>query len=313
MTTPYAAWSVTGVGSLPHVDASEAAAFVRATAPTLPYLAQLPNRDPAEGMLTQWGVGVAGARQDGLILRPGGRVQRAFAPQATGGYEACLDALAGWDGPVKVPVTGPVTVAVALLAGGGERPDLHAVGAELGARAALLLGRVREALPAAVPVVTVDEPGLAALAHPGFPYRPADVAAALRAIVAGLPHAGVHCCAEVPWPVVLAAKPAYVSFDVGTLGAATAGLLDAVCSFVNTGGSLWWGAVPTDTWPVPAVDDLYDRLTQWEGELALAGADPARLATQAVLTPACGLAGLSEAHAADVMERCAELARRMGG
>src|SRR6476620_878727 len=44
----------TGIGSLPHTDARDAAEVVLRCLPDLPAAPQLPARDPREGMLAQW-------------------------------------------------------------------------------------------------------------------------------------------------------------------------------------------------------------------------------------------------------------------
>jgi hypothetical protein len=83
-----------------------------------------------------------------------------------------LDALAvaahGWDGPLVVPVQGPLTLAASLYLARGDRAlaDEGAVRALADSLAAGLteeLGRLRVAVPGAEPVVLLHEPMLAAV------------------------------------------------------------------------------------------------------------------------------------------------------
>ena len=106
---------ITGVGSLPHTDVYEAATFVAETA-DLPYLPQLPNRDPSEGMLRQWAEGLCGAggTEDGIGLRYG--VDSVPPVDAFGGAVAMLDRAEGSE--LKTQFAGPVTLFLALLAAG---------------------------------------------------------------------------------------------------------------------------------------------------------------------------------------------------
>ena len=106
---------ITGVGSLPHNDAAAAAAFVLSTT-DLPYLPQLPNLDPSEGMLRQWGDGLCGAggSDDGIGLRWGQPHLEDSEP--FGGAAAMLDLLDGLE--IRTQFTGPVTLWLALLAAG---------------------------------------------------------------------------------------------------------------------------------------------------------------------------------------------------
>ncbi len=96
----------TGVGSLPHRDPNEAAAFVLATT-DVPYLPQLPNRHPEEAMLLQWGDGLAGAGPSDQLLA----ADRPMGPRSEGmvGAETMLGMLDG--GVVKRPGTGSRTPA----------------------------------------------------------------------------------------------------------------------------------------------------------------------------------------------------------
>src|SRR5438105_4929794 len=79
--------------------------------------------------------------------------------------------------------------------------------------------------------------------------------------------------------------------------------------FLDGGGWFCWGAIPTHR-PVGE-----NALPLWKGlldtwcELTRRGCDPARLRTQALVAPACGLAGHGESQAAHAML----LAREIGG
>jgi hypothetical protein len=99
--------------------------------------------------------------------------------------------------------------------------------------------------------------------------------------------AGVHCCGPTDWRLVLEAGPDLLSMPVDP------SLVDdaaGVATFLERGGLIAWGAVPTDR-PIGERDDAHwRRLTEvWCG-LSQNGCDPLLLRTQALLTPACGLA-----------------------
>src|SRR5262245_32853724 len=112
----------TGIGSLPHTDADEAAHAVLRLLPELPAVPQLPARDPREGMLAQW--------LDALpevTVAVDGRIEvhaTSDAPPecvvdeaAHAGLLAFLDAAEQLDRPltrVKAQLTGPLTLGVAL-------------------------------------------------------------------------------------------------------------------------------------------------------------------------------------------------------
>ncbi len=292
---------VTGVGSLPHADAGRAADFVLATT-DVPYLPQLPHLHPAEGMLAQWGDGLVGcgAEPGGLGLRhgapPGDRMP------AFGGAEALLAALAPGTPAVKTQATGPITLAMVARAGGAPAAGLwDTLVPQLVDRIAAHVRWIQEALPAADVVLILDEPALTGVPADGFPVRRREAAAVLSETLAALPvPAGIHCCGETDWALVAAAAPRWISWDVANLGAGFADDAPAVAKAVAAGTGIMWGVAPPAPPPWPYVDDLVARYRRAEGQLMVAGAPAARLATDSWLTPACGLAGLTLDHAAAV-------------
>jgi len=97
-----------------------------------------------------------------------------------------------------------------------------------------------------------------------------------------------------------------VSFDLGLLERRD---LDPVAEVAEAGLGLLAGAVPTVTdgqaRPRPPRDTAEAVVTLWR-RMTL---DPAALAGQVVVTPACGLAGLSPEQARARLEHCREAAR----
>ena len=77
--------------------------------------------------------------------------------------------------------------------------------------------------------------------------------------------------------------------------------------------SIAWGIVPADAAVLQAVtaDELAERLCSLWSALAVAGVPAVALARQSLVTPACGLAGLTEAAAARAMRLCGEVAQML--
>ena len=83
-----------------------------------------------------------------------------------------------------------------------------------------------------------------------------------------------------------------------------------LASFLDAGGWVAWGAVPTDR-PVGTADRYWTNLSALWCSLVGQGCDPVRLRTQALVTPACGLALHDVAQAEHVLLLTNELARRV--
>src|SRR5688500_6988613 len=113
----------TSIGSLPHRDADAAAAFVLRHHPVLPAAPQLPRRSPLEGMIAQAARGMPGVtvNPDGTLvvdadgLDPSATVEPPLDGASHAGLLAFLALAAGRTGPVKIQLTGPLTLGQALV------------------------------------------------------------------------------------------------------------------------------------------------------------------------------------------------------
>lgn len=311
----------TGIGSLPHDDAAAAVAFTLDVCPELPAAPTLPGRDPREGMVAQaaWGIPGVDVRDDGTIRvdvdaldpeAPVGDGTLSGPPFAT--LRQFLRAVAGRRSPMKLQLTGPVTLGLALEAAGAPTELAFEVarGAVRG-RAEALLVAARSTAPEAPLVVFVDEPGLVSGLGTQAPLsadRTVDLVSGALATLE--PHAitGLHCCGPADWKVVLQAGPDVLSLPVAAGVGPAAG---AVSSFVERGGWLAWGAVPTGGPLGDSVTRLWRQLAAQWCELVQAGCDPVLLRRQAVITPACGLALHTVAQAEVVMDLTRRLAERL--
>ena len=252
---PFSVGWATSIGSLPHTDPVEAARLVLRTQPDLPAAPSLPQRSPLEGMLPQamWGMPGIEVGSDGVI----GIDVAALDPEAPladpgledepfVGLQTFLREVEGRTAPVKAQLTGAVTLGLALTMYGVDEPlafrlALHAVRE----RAAALLSVLRTALPDAPLLVVVDEPALVGTAQLGFPLSTNDIIDLVSGVLAVLePDAvtGVHCCGEADWKAILMAGPQVLSLPVGAGVTAAAG---AISAFIDRGGWIAWGAVPT--------------------------------------------------------------------
>lgn len=311
----------TSIGSLPHTDPRAAATFVLERQPRLPAAPSLPNRSGTERMIAQAAWGIAGVHvlADGSLQLDDACLDPR-SPLTTAGVEgdpfvglrAFLGAVAGRRAPIKLQLTGPVTLGIALHNLGVPASRAFAVaGAAVRARARALVAAAQETAPMAPLVVFVDEPGLTAAMHPTFPLDPNRTIDLVSSTLATLePHAvtGVHCCGVADWRVVLQAGPQVLSLPVGAGAVEHAGALGA---FLDSGGRLAWGAVPT-TGPLGTTPErLWQRLSAEWCALTEAGCDPVMLRDQALVTPACGLALHGEAQADQVVRLTNQVARRL--
>jgi Cobalamin-independent synthase, Catalytic domain len=277
--------------------------------------------------------------------RPGRDLARAKS-MLSSDLDVLEEVLDGFRGPVKIQLCGPWTLAATLelprtmnvaVADPGAVADLTASLAE---GVAAFTADVAKRVPGARLVVQVDEPALPAVAEGMVPT--ASGLSRLAAVegdtlrqrleqVLASSHAYtvVHCCARsVPFGIIRAAGADGIAFDLSQL---RRGDQDGVAESAEAGLGLLTGAVPAV--PDQAADGAA-RASGSGGQASRAGgSNPAdgsgearqtaervirlwrrlglSLATcaeQAVITPACGLAGVSPAQAHAALTRCHQAA-----
>jgi hypothetical protein len=178
-----------------------------------------------------------------------------------------------------------------------------------------VIAAVRFRLPDAPIVAMVDEPSLGGVTLGGGPVGVEEAVDLVSATLAAAEHdavTGIHCCAPADWGVVVPAGPQILSLPVELAGSLRAGILGP---FLDKGGWVAWGAVPTDG-PLAGVDGggrgrLWRSLAARWHALADSGVDPVMLRSRAIVTPACGLALHDESCAALALRLTAAIGDRI--
>lgn len=320
---PWGPGAVTGVGSSPGEDPAEALRVVLGELPDLPHLPELPARGPGADMIGRTAgllVDLAVALQPSgwrFADRPGRDTARAR------GYLAqdldTLEELAGEvEGPFKIQVAGPWTLAASVETRSGERAlaDTGAVrdlAASLAEGVAAHVRDVRRRLPRADVLLQVDEPSLPGVLAGTVPTasgfsRIRSVEAPLaedtlrRVIEPADAYVIVHCCAPgAPYGLLRRAGAKAISVD-----ASLPYDEDAVGEAVEAGTGFLMGVVPGRDATLPSPSGSIKRIRELWRRL---GFSPRSLAESVVLTPACGLAGATPSYARRALRHCREAAR----
>jgi hypothetical protein len=281
-----------------------------------------------------------------LAERPGRDLARARS-MLNSDLDVLEEVLQGYKGPLKIQLCGPWTLAATLelthtmnmaLADPGAVADLTASLAE---GAAAHAADVAKRVPGAKLVVQFDEPALPSVVEGLVPTQSGlSLLAAIeadtvrdrlsRVLGATRGYTLVHCCATtVPFGIITRAGADGIAFDLSQL---RRGEEDAVAEAAEAGLGLLTGAIsavtgepggPRETAPAggarqtapaggarqtaPAggARQTAERVLRLWRRLGL---PLATAADQAVITPACGLAGASPAQARAALTRCREAA-----
>ncbi|MFI6168025.1 methionine synthase [Nocardia sp. NPDC051052] len=320
----------TGVGSWPGVEPREAATTVLGELPDLPHLVELPGRGAGADMIGRMSALLVDMRFDTttrgyrLAPRPGG-VSRRARDLLRGDLDALEEAWetagsAGSGRPIKLQVAGPLTLAAQV-----ELPNGHLAVTDPGALRDLSeslaeglvnhVAEVRKRLGAEV-VLQLDEPSLNAVLEGALSgvsmldsvrSMPEPEALAILDTMIATQSAPVliHSCAEPPALAFLRrSTAAAIGFDVATIGTRD---LDSIGEILDAGKHLVLGLVPT-TAPAspPTWRDIAEPGVRLIDRLGFARTT---LATQVLVSPACGLGTASLTWARKAVSLTAEVAR----
>ncbi len=326
----------TGVGSLPTADPLAA---VQAVFETLeyhvPFWPQLPRRSFAENMVVQFAEGFPGARLDegrralwvdAVSADYPGELEECFnkclagdvdyfgiSPARAAGLDLMVKRLMGasWQGWVKAQVIGPFSFGLSLL---DQKKDPILYDPELGEllplflslKAAWLIRQVKVHARTRV-IVFIDEPYLVAVGTSQCTLRPEKIVAMINQVVRVIHDngalAGLHCCGNTDWDLVMATDIDILNFDAY-------GYLDrlslyekSVKEFARRGGILAAGIVPNNQ--DLRQEGIEDRLFKTLRE------HPGFLKNGLLVTTCCGLSGLEEGLVREALTLCVRLADRL--
>ena len=326
----------TGIGSLPIPDVRSAVEAVFDTAPDLPYLPKLPKVSKNEGMNEQALEGFPGlVVEDGKLRHVQDEafflgVERLFAAYETGddgaaalspeyahALEPFLAEIRARGTPeAKAQISGPVTVGMAVLGQDGK-PILYdavvrdALTKHLYLRAKWQARAIAEA--GARPVIFVDEPVLAQFGTPFFGWGIDQVRAVLEAVAEGAETVGSHCCSNTEWSIFLESRLDVVSFDAFGFADNFLVYRDDVAAFIERGGTIAWGIVPTDPEDLAGetLESLRARLVGLVARVEALGFERERVLAQSLVTPACGLGSRPSEPAARAIGLARDLAANL--
>ena len=341
------------VGSLPLDDHEEAADWVFSLSPRIPLWIQLPVH-PAEGMVAQFMPGLPGFRaqnpttvletdSDGFELEltefyeeylalqsgaPGPDLSRfALGEDVAKGFFVLLKRLERSSTPplaIKGQITGPFTFATGIHDAGKRAIfyDDQLRDAAVKLLASKAAWQVRRLAGHQRPVIIfIDEPALAGYGSSEYiSISPADVQQCLAEVIGAIKTAGglagVHVCANTEWSLVLDSGADILSFDAYGFFDKLVLYRDALMRFVESGGILAWGIVPTlnvEALERETVATLFAKYREQVRQLERAGFDTQRLFRQTLISTSCGAGSLSREQAARVLEmtnRLSELVRQ---
>lgn len=342
----------TTIGSLPHTDAREAARLILKFTPRIPAWAQLSKR-AQEGMLIQFTEGLPGFRRplnagsyfevDAPAFQEeisafyenylavvednssAHLASYALSREYARGFYALLELL-GSEGhrphALKGQVTGPFTFGTSVTDGHGKSAYYDGQLRDIIVKTISLKAKWQiEQLQfyAAPVIISIDEPSLVGFGSSAYiGITASDIQKDLNEII-GCIHqaqafAGLHCCENTDWSMVLESGIDIISFDAYSYFDKVLLYADSLRDFLARGGIMAWGLVPTADPAQLHAESTETLLGKWHsrvGQLARRGIDVERVAAQSLITPSCGAGLLSTQDAELVLRLLSDLSRSL--
>lgn len=334
----------TAIGSLPYTDPEEACDVTLRHLSEAPAWPQLPHRDFRENMYAQYSEGLPGVVIDRDRLKVYCDTSRDLLPDIEKVYEAFLEediaampisassaaglyAFAervGREGRryplLKGQVTGPISFGLTVL-DENNRPILYndeladAMLRLLNLKARWMEALLRDTGAAEEVLIFFDEPYLVSVGSALVSVSPERVIESLRLCTEGLTClTGAHCCGNTDWTLLFKAGVQVVNFDAYSYMESMALYPEELAVFLEQGGTLAWGlAVNTPEIDGETLDSLARRFEAGVELLVSRGVPRDLLVQRAMITPACGLDGVSPQQAEKAYELTARLAELLRG
>jgi hypothetical protein len=344
MTTFNPRYLATAIGSFPHGDPAAACDLILKSIPEMPTWPQLPAIDFREGMEIQYSEGLPCVVIDEAAGRMHFETGGDTSTELAGFYERYLaEDFASFcispafsrgiyemekrlresgavPGHFKSHITGPLTMGLGRTDENKRAiyynemfRDVVVKGMEMKARWLLrkfgFLGCPQ--------ICFIDEPILSAFGSSTYvSLERADVVRCLSEVV-GAVHkedalAGTHCCGNTEWTILIDAGVDVISFDAFQYGETIGYYPDQVKTFLEKGGILAWGIVPSSgTAGEESVESLSVKLAGLMDGLAAKGIDRDLLVERCLLTPSCGTGSVSENQSEEALALLAGLSEAL--
>jgi len=260
----------TGIGSLPHLDSQEACRLILHTF-DIPFWPQLPGLSFKELMIPQYSEGLPFLKIDAqkeaiwIERNSSDELERFYeswteesrisiSEDFAQGMHVFLETIRTKNfALLKGHVTGPLTFTLGLKDHTGKPVYFDEEFREISLM--LLKAKTRWQLDqlkqhAEKVIIFIDEPILSALGSSGYlGVNSAEASRLLKELIdvirseGGI--SGIHCCGNADWPMVINCRPDIINFDAYDYIDTLALYPDQFRGFLEKGGYLAWGIVPT--------------------------------------------------------------------
>lgn len=338
----------TAIGSLPHADAKAAVDVILKNIPNAPIWPQLSALGMNEQMEIQYSEHMPGAtidrekermfiatESDEAMMEMGTDWFTAIESNDTEyfkitenfsrGFYAMKEALSADTEKrpfVKVQVTGPCSFALTIVDEGKRAVYYNDMFRDIIVKTIAMKAKwqIQQYRGFADNIICfIDEPILSAFGSSTYvSVQRDDVINMLKEVIAAVHDeggiAGIHCCGNTEWSILVDAGVDIINFDAFDFGETIFLYMDHIKKHLERGGALAWGIVPTNTDKLVGVE-ADDLIVKWDAlveELSSkTGISKEQIYLQSLITPSCGTGSLPIADAEKVFRLDGEVSEKL--
>lgn len=222
---------------------------------------------------------------------------------------------------LKGQISGPLTVGLALTDQDRRASYYNPQARDVLIKTLALQGmnQARMLAQFGLPVIVfVDDPGLYASGQSTFiTLKKEEIVSELNSIYEGIRGsgalAGTHSCAGLDWSILFDSQVDIISFDAFEYFTSIASYMDGMRKYLDRGGVLAWGIVPTVAATVAGLtpEAVKDLLEERINYLVQKGISRDVIINQAMITPSCGTGTLNMEMAVKVHQLTRSLAEAL--
>lgn len=224
----------------------------------------------------------------------------------------------------KAQIIGPFTLAAMLTDQNGINAIFDETLREIVVKLLTLkvlwqIKHIKQANPATIPIIFMDEPTLSQLGTSAYLTISEKDVVDMLAEISEIIHqnggiSAIHCCGKCDWTILIKAKADIINFDAFAFSEHLGLFAQEIDKFLQDGGKLAWGLVPTldvEALKNITLADLIKDFGQGIKYLTNKGIDEKLIIDNSLITSSCGAGSLSVELAQKAMDLVFELSNEL--
>lgn len=224
----------------------------------------------------------------------------------------------------KAQIIGPFTLAAMLTDQNGINAIFDETLREIVVKLLTLkvlwqIKHIKQANPTTIPIIFMDEPTLSQLGTSAYLTISEKDVVDMLAEISEIIHqnggiSAIHCCGKCDWTILIKAKVDIINFDAFAFSEHLGLFAQAIDKFLQDGGKLAWGLVPTldvEALKNITLADLIKDFGQGIKYLTNKGIDEKLIIDNSLITSSCGAGSLSVELAQKAMDLVFELSNEL--